>query len=226
MTFLYLGRKLLFLFLSILTIGIIFGLLLAALILGQKIALYEKDKTLLPIVISAMVVSLLLLILAVFASFANKRGFRIGLGIICLVFALCFLTVGIIAIVNKNEIIPTLENVWSGTSKTDQDIVDILQNAFECCGWNSTTPTCSGKWKQLCVQVIEPDVDKYWNGIAGGVIGFAVVIVVLTIVGIVIVCREKSTSEEAESLQIPPFSELLTSDAQGRASRGPYKYTW
>jgi hypothetical protein len=226
MTFLQVCKKVLFLFLSILTLGVIFGLFLAALILGQQIELFEKDKTLLAIVITVMAVSFLLLAFAIYVSFANKRIFQIVLGILCIILSFCFLAVGIAAIISKNEIIPTLEKVWSGTSTTDQDIVTILQNAFECCGWNSTTGNCNKTWTQPCVEVIKPDVDKYWNGISGGVIGFGGVVAVLAIVTTVITCRQRSDSVDKGSEEIPQFNEYLNSGTHGGTSRGTYKYTW
>lgn len=146
---------------SAVTFGAVFALLLASFIIGSKLQFFKTDKHLLQIFISATIASLGIFLLTLYISCSGKRGSRIFLSIVFLVFALGLLIAGLIALLREPDVIPAIAKCWAGESQADKDLVQAFQDAFECCGWNFTDLECAGRSKEPCVTVIKPNIEKY-----------------------------------------------------------------
>jgi hypothetical protein len=216
-------RKFFFLLISTFTLGVILALLITALVMGAKLQFFKTDKNLLPIFIAATVLSLLIFIFSVIVSCSQKRSFRIALSIIFIVFAITLLICGIIAIAREKDVIPGLEELWTGTSQPEKDLVEALQESFSCCGWNATPSGCERS--SPCVEVIKPDVEKYWRGAAGALIGFAGLLLILGGIAYQCAYNEQATLD-LESLDGLSFTYPSYPGTRPADSKELYKYTW
>jgi hypothetical protein len=215
-------RKFFFLFVSIITLGAVLGLFIAAIILGERVQYFDIDKKLLPITITVAVVAFLIFLFSVVVSCSQKRGCRIALAIIFILFAAALLAGAVVALVRQDDVVPAIQRAWQGTSQSDKDIVLALEDAFDCCGWDSPDSKCRDKGEPTCASVIPPDVDKYWKAVAGALLGFAVLLLILGGIATNCACNEPRVGEfHGVRYTDPIHPGIMPVD-----SRGPYKYTW
>jgi hypothetical protein len=217
-------RKFFFLLISIFTLGAVLAIFVLALVMGEKLQFFKSDPQLRPFAIAGTAISFLIFLFSVIVSCTQKRGCRIALAGIFVIFALLLLVTATVALVREGDVVPGLAGLWTRDSKRDRDLVEALQDAFGCCGWNETKQDCARKGRP-CVQVIKPDVEHYWKGAAAILLGFAGVLLILGGVAFKCACSEPK-AEEHISLESLRYTGPIYPGIRPVDSRGHYKYTW
>jgi hypothetical protein len=215
-------RKFFFLFVSIVTLGAVLALFVTAIVLGQHVRYFDIDKKLLPIAITAAAAACLIFLFAIIVSCSQKRGCRIALAIIFLVFAVILGVGSVVALLRQGDVVPAIAKAWSGTSQADTDLRVALEDTFDCCGWDALNSSCGDKKQRVCEPLIRSDVEKYWKAVAGALLGFAGLLLILGGIAVNCACNEPRVGEFAGVRYTDPIHPgILAVD-----SRGPYKYTW
>jgi hypothetical protein len=215
-------RKFFFLLISVFTLGAVLAILIAALVMGEKLQFFKTDPHLLPVVIAATAVAFLIFLFAAIVSCTQKRGCRIALAAIFVAFAILLLAAAILAIARQKDVVPALADLWHGTTQAQKDVVDALQRAFDCCGWNQTREGCKGG---PCEPTISNDVKHYWKGAAGALLGFALVLLILGAIACKCACGEPKV-EDHVSLDSLRYTDPIYPGIRPVDSKGTYKYTW
>jgi hypothetical protein len=211
-----------FTILTVITIGGILAILIAALILFEKYKLVEYDNRLLVFLIIALVVAILVFIFGLYVSCLQKVALRTILTIVFLVVDLAVLALAVFVFVGKDSIISSISGLWSLKRSSDLAIVVALQDAFTCCGWEGPGPNCTTT-NPPCKEVIEPDFDKNAKVIGGALLGFGVLLLLGVILAFKLVCCGKADDDDDQkSLSQSNYTAPLNDDS----NKSTAKYSW
>jgi hypothetical protein len=203
---------------------VVLGLLIAGLVMGLKLQLFQADGTLVPYYITATVVTVLMFVFSLWVSCHHSRCARIVLAVFFLIYALALVALAIIAFIRKNSITDDIAKLWTGGGEGHKTAVRALEKAFECSGWE--TPNASSPYTRPCNGVIGPAVKKYWQIAAGVLLAFGVLLVVAIVFAFKLACGETDESVELKSQGNARYTDPLDAAGSTTDSKGPYKYTW
>jgi hypothetical protein len=125
--------------------------LLTALILIIKYRLTEVGRSIFATTIALLILTAILLAFSIYASCKRNRILRIILTIVCIAVGLGGLALSLYCLAGKGAILHALGSLWDEPiSEKYIEYVAALENAFECCGWNDSRPSCSTQFTDLC----------------------------------------------------------------------------
>lgn len=133
-----------FTIMTILTLGIITAVFSILMYYECHYQMKSVNKTTFYVVLSALIVSALTLIFAIYASCCGKTCAKTTISIIYIIFALAIIGIGIIFLAFQSTIKDGMYKIWNGS--LDQQTVKEFEKLFKCHTWDSpfeeTTHTC------------------------------------------------------------------------------------
>jgi hypothetical protein len=219
------GQRALLVVLSLLSVGCVMGALLASVVMFIRYNLVRVNLTLFVFVLVALVVSLLLFIFAIYASFHQKRGLRVSVIIVFLLFDLGIIGLGSYALSLRSSVLPWLRDVWNKDDPTQAELkyIEALEDGFDCCGWSTYRPECdTSDDVSLCETTISTVYKRYFTPAAATLVSFGAVLVIASIIACRIVCTTKPDNDKDDSLGEP----LVGSSHSTARTTHFNNYTW
>jgi multidrug efflux pump subunit AcrB len=158
-------RGFLFTLLTIITLGVASGILIAALVYFIKFSISKVSDELFIATVIAVCVSGLILFYGVWASIWGGKCPKALLAVFYAIYALLLGALGIVILALKKQIIDEMGHVFA----TQPDFQKALQDAADCQDWNDTEETCK--------QVIEKFYGSF--GLGAGIALIALFVVLL-----------------------------------------------
>ena len=146
------------------------------------------------ILIVVLVVTAIVFVFAIYASCCGKIVARRILSAIFIAFAVVLIVMAICIFTLSAKALDTIGEYWEEGAKYDQEIIDTIQDALKCCGYNSTEG-CPPDTER-CRSKIEKLVDNFADSIGIILIFVAVVLLVCATIG----CIEKCAPREDEDI--------------------------
>jgi hypothetical protein len=159
----------LFLTITFFTLGGVTAILIVSFVFGARFKIFSSGTPLLIYLVIATTFTVLLFLFTLWVSCKKSRASRSLLSVVFSMFDAGLYFLAIYALTQEEHLIQSIGNFWAEGS----DIAVTLQNAFNCCGWNSS---CAGK--RSCASVIEPQLRKFWKAGAGSLLGLAVLLTI------------------------------------------------
>ncbi|OHT11930.1 hypothetical protein TRFO_18396 [Tritrichomonas foetus] len=175
-------KKCFLMLISLVSIGLISAILVVFTILVAVKKVAEVSKTIYYCLIAATVISCLILIFAIYASCCGGKTAKCILGLIFLVFAIILLLFGVLVLAFRSKILDGIADIWNLTD--EEDVKKIIEEYFDCCGYNSTTPDCPAG-KETCGSKVEATFNKYGKIIGAVLIVFAVLLFIAAILSFI-----------------------------------------
>jgi hypothetical protein len=126
-------------------------LLLTAMILFVKFNLTEVGRSIFIVTIVLFVLSIGLLIFAIYASCTTKQILRIIATVVFIVLGLSVFILSLYCLAANGTILRALESLWDEPiSEKYIEYVEALEKGFQCCGWNESRPPCRGLFDAPC----------------------------------------------------------------------------
>jgi hypothetical protein len=201
------------------------GLFALALIILAEFRLLNRSSHLTAAVICGLVVSTLVFIFSIFVSWRQNKCLYKILAVIILLFPIGISGLAIWALASRSQIIEDLGQLWASQNNEDVVLSTALQDAFHCCGWNVAN-NCTDDSQKTCNETIGDSLRRYADGIAGGLLAFALVLIVGVIVAFWMSGRPVEGSDELES-RISGFTDpLVLGPFQESGSRDGNRYYW
>ena len=181
---------------SCLTLGICLAASIVMLIIVETKDIPDVTKDAEIILIVVLVVVALVFIFAIYASCCGKIVARRILSAIFIILAIGLLVIAILIFTLTDKTLDEVGKYWEEGENHDQEIVDEIESALKCCGYDSdkgcapNTERCKDK------------LDSQVHDIAYAIAIILIIVVVLLIISAIIGClnkcapREKIESEE------------------------------
>jgi hypothetical protein len=210
-------RSFLFLSISFLTLGGVVAILITCFFFSVKFRLFDANSSLMIYLIVALVVTIFLFLFTIWISCHKSATTRFLLAIAFLVFDIALLFISIFAFVKEKPVREALGYMIDHPKPGDQqNIVDKLEETFDCCGWDIH---CRDG-RPLCKDKIGEPLSSYWKAVAGVALGLGVIL----FIGVVFAFKFACTTNES-------YQPLVDSGARVDSSAGPSatlgpKYKW
>ena len=125
-------------FLTLLTLGVICGILLTAILVLVKLPLTEFDTSILTLLIVAFCISVVALYYGLITQYCNWKYAKLVMGIIFAILDIFLFVCGITIFALKTKIIDDIGKLWLASSPQSA-IAIYFENYYGCCGFDENT---------------------------------------------------------------------------------------
>jgi hypothetical protein len=141
-------RGILFTILTLLTIGVSSALFILVVYYFVDLGIQKAENKVFAIVVTAMCVSILLLVYGFWASTCGGKGAKYSLAVIYLVYAFVLLAIGVVLLALKGKIIDAVDDYFTGLAP-DAKVRTAFEDEFNC-KWNATVEVeCKVKFEDM-----------------------------------------------------------------------------
>jgi hypothetical protein len=206
------GVNALFTLLTILTVGMSSGLLIAVIVFFRDIGMAKVDSSLFIGIIIALGVSVLILLYCIYASCFGGSCQKVMIAVLFLAYALPLIALGISIVALKSKLKEQFCSFWESRSE-HPDAVEAIEASLDCCGWDSSDDSlCANSTRQgSCGAKIDDYYQKYGIPAGGALLGLGVLLLIGTAIAIRFICKaENSNRQESVSGEQKSMGTALT----------------
>jgi hypothetical protein len=166
--------------LSVVTLGCICALLTGTLILFAQYSIFQYAAHAASILVECLIVSVLLLVFAVYVSLHDGQLFQEWtLAMLLFLFDVVILPFAIFGLAAPHKIVRLIAELWDPPiGQTNLPIVMGVEDSFGCCGWERISANCTRSATIVCRSIIGEDIRKYCRAIAACLLVFGVLLAV------------------------------------------------
>jgi hypothetical protein len=211
--------------LTLVTIGALPALFVLALVVLVEFRLLALSATIRTSVIVGLVASTLLFIFALCVSWSQRPLLYRILTVIILLIPSGIVALAVWALASKEAMLGVISSLWDSQAEDKRVLMEALEDSFHCCGWTSLRPNCTAG-EATCGERIGSSFRSYADGVAGGVLAFALVLFAGAVVACWMSGKAPEESEDLESRLSGLTQPMVFGGQQETGNRGGSEYYW